>query len=147
MASYAHILCATDFSEHSRRAVDRAADLARLHGARLTLLHVVEYLPEGFPVDVACPEIPDLESRLVARARESLATLAAGTGLPDVGLEVRISTRSARHEIVRYAGDNDVDLIVVASHGRHWVDALLGSTAGGVVRHAGCDVLAVRGRR
>ncbi|MCV6604433.1 MAG: universal stress protein, partial [Porticoccaceae bacterium] len=48
------------------------------------------------------------------------------------------------HELHRYAEENQVDLIVVGSHGRHGLALLLGSTANGVIHGAGCDVLAVR---
>jgi universal stress protein A len=51
---------------------------------------------------------------------------------------------SPKLEIVRIAEENDVDLIVVGSHGRHGFALLLGSTANGVLHHATCDVLAVR---
>jgi universal stress protein A len=51
---------------------------------------------------------------------------------------------SPKLEIIRVANENDVDLIVVGSHGRHGLALLLGSTANGVLHHATCDVLAVR---
>ena len=48
------------------------------------------------------------------------------------------------HDIVRVADENNVDLIIVGSHGRHGFKRLLGSTANAVLHHAHCDVLAVR---
>jgi len=51
---------------------------------------------------------------------------------------------NAANEIVQYAKDNHVDLIVLGSHGRHGAKLLLGSTANAVLHHAKCDVLAVR---
>ena len=144
MKSYASILCATDLSEHSKQAVNRAVEIARLYDAKLSLLHIVEYFPEDIPVDIVRPEDMDLERYLVERARKTLADLVGGLNMDNVSWEVRVSTRSARHEIAHYANEQGVDLIVVASHGRHWVDAMFGSTASGVVRHAHCDVLTVR---
>lgn len=144
MKAYRHILCATDFSKHSQRAIDRAVEMSRTYGSRLTLLHVVEYFPEDIPVDVVYTEGLDLEQYMIERGRKELAALARKTKLDEVGQEVLVSARSARHEIVQFATTNEIDLIVIASHGRHWIDALLGSTASGVVRHAPCDVLAVR---
>jgi len=47
-------------------------------------------------------------------------------------------------EIIKIAEENNVDLIIVGSHGRHGLALLLGSTANGVLHHAKCDVLAVR---
>lgn len=49
-----------------------------------------------------------------------------------------------KQEIVRIAEQENVDLIVVGSHGRHGLALLLGSTANGVLHYAKCDVLAVR---
>jgi len=49
-----------------------------------------------------------------------------------------------KREIVRIAGEQGADLIVIGSHGRHGLQLLLGSTANGVLHLAKCDVLAVR---
>lgn len=51
---------------------------------------------------------------------------------------------STKHEIVRVARENKIDLIVIGSHERYGLDYLLGSTAHGVVHAADCDVLVVR---
>ena len=48
------------------------------------------------------------------------------------------------HDIVRMAEEQQIDLIIIGSHGRHGIRRLLGSTANGVLHHATCDVLAVR---
>ncbi len=47
-------------------------------------------------------------------------------------------------EIVRLAEQEQIDLIIVGSHGRHGLALLLGSTASNVLHHAKCDVLAIR---
>jgi len=49
-----------------------------------------------------------------------------------------------RQEIVRFAKEQAVDLIIIGSHGRHGLDRLLGSTARSILNDAPCDVLAVR---
>jgi len=61
----------------------------------------------------------------------------------DLQTEFRITSKSARHEILRYAKVHDVDLIVVAPHGQGIIGTL-GSTAMGVLNNAVCDVLSVR---
>jgi len=60
--------------------------------------------------------------------------------------EVRFSMGSAKHEIVRFAREQNIDLIVAATHGRHGITAILGSTTIGVMHSAPCDVLAVRAK-
>lgn len=145
MENYRHILCAIDFSPSSESAVDRAAVLARDTGAQLTLLHVVEYFPVDRSNEQIAPENTDPEQYRMSRAHEGLADQARRLGEIESLQEVVVSEHSAKHEIVRFAKERQMDLIVVASHGRHGISsALLGSTATGVLHTASCDVLAVR---
>jgi universal stress protein A len=143
MGDYRHILLATDFSEGSGQVAQRAADLARRYQARLSVMHVVDYLPVA---DSAYgPAIlfdADLTDQLLDSARLRLATLAESLGVPDEARWVEIG--SPKLEIVRVAEEKGVDLIVVGSHGKHGLQLLLGSTASGILHHARCDVLAVR---
>jgi len=59
MSNYSHVLVAVDFSEFSERAAVRAAEIAVLDRASLTLLHVIDYFPEDLPVDLIAPEDVD----------------------------------------------------------------------------------------
>jgi universal stress protein A len=146
MEGYRNILCATDFSDHCRHAAERAADLARRYDARLTLLHVVEHFPvDRSNVDIA-PEDVDPEHYHEDKARAALADLATHLGLDAVKQEVVFSTHSARYEILRYLDRHDTDLVVVASHGRHGITSILGSTTYGLTHKSPCDVVAVRAR-
>ncbi len=146
MNSYQRILCATDFCDHCTAAAERAAELARLFGAELLLLHVVEYFPEQRSNEEIAPENVDPAAYREQQARASLAALACQLGEEEVVQEVRFTTRSARHEIVRFAEQQEIDLIIVATHGRHGITHILGATANGVMHDAPCDVLAVRAR-
>lgn len=146
MKAYRNILCATDFSDHCRAAAERAADLARAYGARLTLLHVVEHFPvDRSNVDIA-PEDVDPAAYHEEKARAALASLAKELRFDKVGQEVRFSMESARNEILRYVEEHDTDLVVVASHGHHGITSILGSTTYGMTHRSPCDVLAVRAR-
>ncbi len=144
MNSYQRILCATDFSDHCIAAAERAADMANRYGAELILLHVVEYFPEQRSNQEIAPEDVDPAVYREQQARTSLAELARHLGADDTAQEVRFTSRSARHEIVRFAEEEGIDLIVLATHGRHGITHILGSTANGVMHDAPCDVLAVR---
>ena len=144
MESYKNILCAIDFSHYSEAVVKRAAVLASDTGAQLTLLHVVEFFPVDRSNDQIAPEDIDPEQYRMNRANERLAEQALHMGKTEAAQEVVVSEHSAKHEIVRFAEERKMDLIVVASHGRHGISALLGSTADGVLHTASCDVLAVR---
>jgi len=142
MSAYKHLLLALDFGPEHELLVARAQELARLHQARLTLVHVVEYMGPAYAGDMPLPDDFEIDKMLMEKAMEQLEELATGLKLPDVAAKVELGV--AKHEITRVAKELDVDLIVVGSHGRHGLQLLLGSTANGVLHLAHCDVLAVR---
>ena len=146
MEGYRNILCATDFSDHCRHAAQRAADLARRYGASLTLLHVVDHFPvDRSNVEIA-PEDVDPARYHEQRAQAALAQLARELKNPEAKQEVRFTTQPAKHEILRYLEGHPIDLVVVASHGRHGISTILGSTTYGLAHKSPCDVMAVRAR-
>ncbi|NOU23210.1 MAG: universal stress protein [Methyloglobulus sp.] len=143
MESYKHILLAVDFFEQAQVVVDRATALAETYHATLSVIHVVDGMPlpdVGYGLEVAYDV--DLTSEMIAAAKRRLSDLAKKLGLEEDRIWVELG--SPKLEITRVAEENQVDLIVVGSHGRHGLALLLGSTANGVLHHAKCDVLAVR---
>jgi len=139
---YKKILVALDFSPESEAVGRRAAELAEQCGARLSLIHVLEYLPMDLGDGMIPVEPMGFDEELEARARERMDELAAKLGLEAV--RRRLEVGATRGEIVRAAEEEGADLIVVGSHDRHGLALLLGSTANSVLHHAPCDVLAVR---
>jgi len=142
---YRHVLVPLDFSEVSDQVLRRALEVARLHEARVTLLHIVDYLPPlGFADDFTpSPAILIDEDELLKRGSETLNRLAERFGLgPDSERVVQLG--SAREEIVTVAAERGVDLIAIGSHGRRGLRRLLGTTADAVLNDATCDVLAIR---
>jgi nucleotide-binding universal stress UspA family protein len=139
------ILAPTDFSDHSKQAIAYARQLAKLFGARLLLLHVVELPP--FPIEGLPPGrlggtiLDDLERQ----AADDLAQV-----LPqetEVEVERRVVTGVPYRKIVEVAAAEKVDLIVMATHGRTGLGHLImGSVAERVVRTAPCPVLTMRPR-
>jgi len=142
MDDYRHLLLATDFAPESRHVGRRAVELAQRYGARLSLLHVVDYVPLELSNDMMLAEPVDVDGRLVEEARQNLDRLAEELGQADAQRWVTLGSTGA--EIKRTAEEHGVDLIVVGSHGRHGLALLLGSTANAVLHGAPCDVLAVR---
>ncbi|MBF8268528.1 MAG: uspA [Gammaproteobacteria bacterium] len=143
MFEYNHILAAVDYTVEARLVLQHARSLAERYGADLTLLHVVELMPvvggiESFSYVDLYADQPEL----IERAENDLKKLAAEEQLS--GTNLKILTGVPKVEITAYARDNDIDLIVVGSHGRHGISLILGSTANAVLHHAKCDVLAVR---
>jgi nucleotide-binding universal stress UspA family protein len=135
------VLVPTDFSEYSDQARTYACELAKRFDAELHLVHVVHLVAQPFyggPIsdELLNPEEPALEKL------EGLQ----GPDLDQVSRVVRrVQVGSPFVEIVRYARENDVDLIVMGTHGRTGLaHALIGSVAERVVRKAPCPVLTVR---
>ena len=142
MSDYQHILCAVDLNDDSLPVAVRAEELAKLYHAQLSLLHVVEYIPIDLANELVLPQQQEIEQQLVAQATVHLRSLASKMGIePLHEVVVQGSTKS---EIIEYARDHEVDLIVLGRHGRHGISRLLGSVANAVLHHATCDVLAVR---
>ncbi len=143
MSNYGKILLATDFSEFSGQTADRALEVAGSFGGELSLLHVVEPAPISDPVyGVIMPFEFDLTGQMVEAARIRLEKVAEKLGVPKDRQWVEVGSPKA--EIVRVAKEQNIDLIVIGTHGRQGLRVLLGSTASSVVNHAGCDVLTVR---
>jgi nucleotide-binding universal stress UspA family protein len=133
-----NVLVAIDFDDTSTAALVYARTLARTFGARLHVLHVMENL---FLRPMA-NDPRDIEAGITRRLLETL-TDEDRTALHAVPV-VRRSDVPAQ-EIVDYAKAENIDLIVVGTHGRPGVaHLLLGSVAEKVVRSAPCPVLTLR---
>jgi universal stress protein A len=141
---YRQVMAAVELAKNGEPVVARAARIAELYGAELTLLHVID----SFPVDRSNAVIPPEDRDPLDYQREDasrqLAALADRAGVGQCRREVTVSARKASREIPAIAADKGVDLIITGSHGPHGLGRLLGSTADGIVHRAQCDVLVVR---
>jgi universal stress protein A len=138
MTMYKHILVPTDFSDHSKRAVNTALELGKTVGARLSVVHVVDYLPPSY---ISAQTEFTSAPQIIARATAYLAEWSSEVGLEDA--EQLVATGSAGKEIVATAKANGVDLIAIGTSGEGGIKRLLGSTTSAVMHHAPCDVLSV----
>jgi universal stress protein A len=131
-----------DFSDTSAAALNYAKALAEAFQAQLYVLHVlVNWIP-----DSDLPITPQFYNELEQAARKQLENLlpVAEREKYRVRLEL-INGMSEFVEIVRYARDQSIDLLVMGTHGRGPIaHMLLGSVAEKVVRKAPCPVLTVR---
>lgn len=142
MANYKHILYATDLFPDNEQVAERAGALAASNQARLSVLHVVENFPIYFANELVLPETQEIESQLLARARERMQGLAARHGFMEANCHVVPGI--TKMEILDFIKDHDVDLVVLGSHSHKGLGRLLGSTANAVLNAAPCDVMAVR---
>ena len=138
MITVKRILVPTDFSETSDAALEYASGLAQTFDAQLYLLHVPGKTGENFEADFPINQFEKV-------ARERLETLVSQQEARELRPEYAMRIGTPSDEILRYADDRDIDLIVMGTHGRSGVaHMLLGSVAEKVVRGAMCPVLTVR---
>jgi universal stress protein A len=140
--AYEHLLLAIDFAPETESVVTRAQQLKEQCQARLTLLHVVEYLPMSYSGDLVLPDDFDLEQELLDVAKKQMGEVGERLGVPAEDRHIELGNTG--RTILRLSSELEADLIILGSHGRHGLAALLGSTARTVLNGATCDVLAVR---
>jgi universal stress protein A len=145
MAGYNTIAVAIDLSSESSIIIQRALDVGRA-GSKIHLIYVQEpmdsvymgVVPYG-PVFVGMNEV---EENLKAELKSKLDALGEKYNIP---AEFRhfLSGTPAK-EIHRFTDENNVELVVLGTHGQKGVQLLLGATANSVLHGSNCDVLAVR---
>jgi nucleotide-binding universal stress UspA family protein len=143
-----HVLVATDFSNSSIIAVDAAAIVARQNQAKCTLMHVLDptpLAPRGHDYQVHT-ESMTVEPEVEQAIHEELRKVAERHLSEVEGAKTALVLHhNAARGICDYAEKENVDLIVVATHGRTGMSHfLIGSVAEKVVRHAPCPVLTLR---
>lgn len=146
MITLGNILVATDFSDASETALNYGRSLARTFGARLHVLHVTQNAlmyagPEAVGVDFAA-----VQAKLDAAAAQQLNAIIGDDDRRELhAVPVIRNGNTPAHEIVSYARDAKIDLIVIGTHGHGAMAHLfMGSVAERVVRTAPCPVLTVR---
>jgi nucleotide-binding universal stress UspA family protein len=139
------ILVPIDFSEFSRQTIRYAEEIARSCDAQLQLLHVVEQTVYPSIYRTFSVHLHDLGQHIMETSGEALEELVREIVGPDVSTSVHVIEGNAPSEIVKFAGDHDSDLIVIATHGLTGIEHLLiGSVTEKVVRQAPCPVFTVK---
>jgi nucleotide-binding universal stress UspA family protein len=143
---YTHILVPTDGSDITNKAVQTAITLAKALGAKLSALSIKEPFPYSAISEmqpVPPQEFYDAQERIAAARVKAVADAAASAGVTCIA-----NTVEAVHPweaIVEHAKAQGCDLIVMASHGRRGVSALLlGSETQKVLTHCTVPVLVVK---
>ena len=139
------ILFPTDFSEGSSDALDYAIDMAKRYGSKLYLVHVLYDIAKAAGWYVPHSSMDEMYKDIEKSAEKELGRFGLEESRKLAGVE-RIVLKGVPHtEIVKFAKDNKIDLIIMGTHGRKGMGRILfGSTAAQVVRYAPCPVFAVR---
>ncbi|MDO8549180.1 MAG: universal stress protein [Ignavibacteria bacterium] len=139
------VLVPIDFSDYSKSSLKYAVNFAKLFDASLILVYVIE--PVIYPPDFSMGQIaiPTLGLEMDKRAKEELDKLAEKEIPSGVSVKKIIKTGKPFVEIIETAAEENVDIIIIATHGHSGVEHILfGSTAEKVVRKAPCPVLTLR---
>ncbi len=135
------VLVLTDGSQNSRSALRYAVEICRNFGASLHLLSVIEDMPSYATLEVGSEFISKVQEAIKSEV-VSCAGYCETSGITCDG-EIRHGV--PYEEIINYAKEIDVDLIVMATHGHSGLShILLGSVAEKVMRHAPCPVMVTR---
>jgi nucleotide-binding universal stress UspA family protein len=139
------VLVPTDFSDSARHAFSYGLSFAAEYEAELVLLHVVENLTVGYASDLFPVPMAEVFQEISGYAKAELHKLAEEARKRGVSVSELVVQGKPSAEINRHAAENEVDMIVLGTHGKGMLDqALFGSTTERVVRRAPCPVLTVR---
>jgi nucleotide-binding universal stress UspA family protein len=139
------ILFPTDFSEYSKKALPYALSFAESYGADLHVLHVFEQRihPAFYIMDKSTPF--DLDRGLRDRALDALDESVYDDLRDKINFKCEVASGKPFVEIINYARDKEIDLIVIATHGLTGLEYMvIGSTTERVVRKAPCPVLSIK---
>jgi nucleotide-binding universal stress UspA family protein len=143
-----NILCPTDFSDPSYEALKVADELAVHFGAMLHIINVVPLVPiveAPIGVESASFNVASYQQELEGQAQKSLKNMTEQKISRGVKAVTEVLIGNAAGEVMRYAGEKGIDMIVIATHGLSgWRRFISGSTTEQIVRQASCPVLTIR---
>ncbi len=136
------ILCATDFSDFSNQTIHYGIRLAQKFEAKLYVCHIIDLPFAAMTGEVQFDPI-EQQNRMIDYAHNQLAELFLDDAIE---WEPLVAVGQTADEIDRLVEDNNVDLVVTATHGRHGLKRLLlGSVTERLMRTVTCPLLIVRG--
>jgi nucleotide-binding universal stress UspA family protein len=141
---YKRIMIATDGSENNRKAITYGIELAGLSGARVFIVYVVDTASfTSIPMDGGWEMMYELLEKEGNRVTSEVIDM---IGSDDLDIEPKVLEGHPSNEIIEFAENNDIDLIVMGTHGKSGFDRfLMGSVAENVTRNSRVPVMVVRG--
>ena len=140
-----NILVPVDFSDHSKKAISYAKEIASAYNAQLQLLHIIEETLHPAYSLSGKSSVFDLYPNIKEESRKQIEDMLRKSKGPEVSSEIFIKGGHAANDIIEFAKNNSSDLIVIATHGLSGIEhLLLGSVTEKVVRMAPCPVFTVK---
>lgn len=139
------VLVPIDFSDYSKGALKYSVNFVQYFKAEIHLVYVVE--PVIYPPDFSMGQIaiPAMDLEMDKRAKEELDKLAKKEIPAGIKIKTHVKTGKPYIEIIETSKENEIDLIIIATHGHTGFEHILfGSTAEKIVRKAPCPVLSLR---
>ncbi len=144
MADIKKILCAVDFSDYSAEVADYASMVAGCAGAQITVLYVAPSLSQYVGFHVPPSSIESFVGEIVTGAEDTMNEFVRDN-FKDLNVQGKVVTGYPAEEILSIAEAEDVDMVVMGTHGRKGIDRILfGSVAEKVVKSCPVPVLTVR---
>jgi nucleotide-binding universal stress UspA family protein len=145
MLNFNVVVVTTDLSDYSLRALPYAVGLAERFDARLKILCINEPAVPISDMTWAGVDVHATDEALLKEARHTLDRILREQVPKGVEAEATVVTGNAVDGIIRFAREQNADLLVMCTHGRTGLShVLMGSTAEAVVRQAPCPVLTLR---
>lgn len=144
MADIKKILFPVDFTESSLKVLPTVKTVAKQLGATITLLHVVRG-PEDFAgFEIGTLWWANLQKEIMDGAEKAMDRFVEEHMAEVEGISTKILIGDVVEEIVKFATGNQIDMIMIGTHGRKGIEkAVFGSVAEGVVANACCPVLTI----
>lgn len=129
---YKTIICAIEASDEGEKVLLKAYELSQLCDAKLFVTHIIPYtiLPNDYQKELKEKAIPSIESKAIA------------LGIPLKNVTVKFG--KPYEQICLLAENKRADLIVLGTHSKKGIHALIGSTANAVANYAKCDVSLIK---
>lgn len=129
---YKIIICAIEASDEGKEILSKAHQLAQLHNAKLFVTHTIPYtlLPKDYQKELKEKALPKVEA------------ITSSFGIPQSNVTIKFG--KPYEQICMLAEKKKADLIILGTHSKKGINALIGSTANAVANYAKCDVSLIK---
>lgn len=143
MKEFKQLLFPVDLSENVEKRIPFVRELTEKLDARLHLLFVVDDIERYAGLYVPHPSLRGLQNGIEKGASEKLEAFCA-EHFPQGGVQCQVAVGEPALKIIEYASENDIDMILMCTHGRKGIDRLcFGSVAEKVVKRSPVPVLSI----